>query len=196
LPEAFIELPDQEAIEPHAVLEQPEEGASIHHRQARIAQRHDIVAPGLVLEHGSLAKPCPGGQARKTGGLAATGHDAHPGKAANDAGPVFEAVASHKDVFIGAVGFLDDTGTRNFGLPLIQFARPGRDALQVICSNHALLNRPSPTFVTSSCCIATMLPVPYTSGKTPNRRLTKFAGELSGPRHFKVPLYPMEDHRG
>jgi hypothetical protein len=26
------------------------------------------------------------------------------------------------------------------------------------------------------------------------RRLTKFAGKLSGTRHFNVPLYPIEDH--
>ena len=30
-------------------------------------------------------------------------------------------------------------------LPLVQFARPGRDALQVIRSNHDPVDRPSPT---------------------------------------------------
>ena len=61
LAEAFVELPDQETIEPHAVLEQPEEGAAVHHRQTGVAQGHHIVSPGLVLEHGALAKPRTGG---------------------------------------------------------------------------------------------------------------------------------------
>ena len=57
LAQTFVELPDQEAIEAHAVLEQPEEGGAVHHGQTRVAQRHHIVAPGFVLEHGALAEP-------------------------------------------------------------------------------------------------------------------------------------------
>ena len=70
------------------------------------------------------------------------GHDAHPGKTADDAGPVLEVVASHEDEFIGAVGLFDDAGACDLALLPIQFARPGRDALQVIRCDHDPLNRP------------------------------------------------------
>jgi hypothetical protein len=59
LAKAFVELPHQEAVEADAVLEQPEEGAAVHRRQASVAQGHHVVAAGLVLEHGTLAEPCP-----------------------------------------------------------------------------------------------------------------------------------------
>ncbi len=45
-------------------------------------------------------------------------------------------VAAHEDEFVGAVGFFDNAGARDLGFPLVQFTRPGRDALQIVCSNH------------------------------------------------------------
>ena len=51
-----------------------------------------------------------------------------------------KSITAHEDEFIGAVGFLDDAGARDLDLALVQFARPGRDALQVIRSNHDLID--------------------------------------------------------
>jgi hypothetical protein len=90
-------------LKPTLFLEQSKEGAPVHHREPGVAQGHHVVAPGLVLEHGALAEPCPGGQAGKAGGLAAAGYDAHPGETGDDTGPIFKMVAAHEDEFIGAV---------------------------------------------------------------------------------------------
>jgi hypothetical protein len=39
------------------------------------------------------------------------------------------------------------------------------------------------------------LPAPFSAEQTAGVwRLAKFADQLSGTRHFKVPLYPIEDH--
>jgi len=38
-------------------------------------------------------------------------------------------------------GFLHDPGTGNLDFPIVQFARPGRDALEVIRSNHDRIDR-------------------------------------------------------
>ncbi len=136
LAEAFVELSDQEPVEADAVFEQPHEGRAVHDGEAGVAQRHHVVAAGLILEHGALPEPGAGGQAGETGRLAAAGDRAHPGEAGDDAAPVIEAVATHEDEFVGTIGFLDDAGARDLGLPLVQFTRPDRDAPQIIRSNH------------------------------------------------------------
>ena len=62
------------------------------------------------------------GQAGKTGGLAAPGYNAHSGQTGDDAGPILKIVAAHEDEFVGAVGFLDNTGARDLDLAFVQFA--------------------------------------------------------------------------
>src|SRR5438093_2652811 len=59
LADPLVELPNQKAVERDAVLEQPEEGATVHQRQPCIAQRHHIVTARLALEHGALPEPGP-----------------------------------------------------------------------------------------------------------------------------------------
>src|SRR5207244_2912699 len=63
LADPLVELPDQKAVERDAVLEQPEEGATVHQRQPCIAQRHHIVTARLALEHRPLPEPGPRGHA-------------------------------------------------------------------------------------------------------------------------------------
>src|SRR5207244_99356 len=87
-------------------------------------------APGLVLEHRALAEPRPGGQACEARRLAAAGYDAHPRQAGDNAGPVFELIAAHEDEFVGAIGFLDDTRTREFDLAVVPSARTGRASMR------------------------------------------------------------------
>src|SRR5882757_2858333 len=194
LAETLVELPYQETVEPHAVLEQPEERAAVHHRQTRIAQRHHVVAAGLLLQHRAFAEPCPGGEAGKTGGLAAARHDAHPGKSRDHAGPVIEMIAAHENEFVGAIGFLGDAGARDLDLALIEFARPGRDALEVFRRNHDPGDRRSVRVP------ALMLRRNMTSAGTrfnesrEMKWLTNFAGQLSGKRHSKLSYCPMESH--
>ena len=48
---ALVELVDQEAVEPDAVIEQPHEGRAVEQRETGVAQRHQIVPAGLVLDH-------------------------------------------------------------------------------------------------------------------------------------------------
>jgi hypothetical protein len=196
LAETFVELAHQETVESHAVFKQPEEGAAVHHRQTCVAQRHHVVAPGLVLEHGAFAEPCPGGETCKTGGLAATGHDAHSGETGHDAGPIFEIVATHEDEFIGAIGFLDDPGARDLDLPFIQLARPGRDALEVIRSNHVSIDRRLPDQSHILRRNKSTEPPPGRSIEEPKARRAakKFTDQLSGTRHFSVSLCPIESH--
>ena len=131
-PSRSLSCADQETVERHAVLEQPDEGLAVHHGQSRVAQRHHVVARGFVLQHAPLAEPGAGGQSGKACGLAAARDDAHPRQPCDHAGPVFEMVAAHEDEFIGAIGFLGDAGAGDLDLALVQFTRPGRDALQVI----------------------------------------------------------------
>src|SRR3954469_11647317 len=83
LPEAFVELANQEAIETYTTLEQPDEGGTVHHCHTRVAQCHHVVTSRLVLEHRTFAEPCTGGQTCEARRLAATGHDAHPCQAAH-----------------------------------------------------------------------------------------------------------------
>ena len=158
-PRRSLSCPTRKRLNPDAVLEQPQERAAVHHRDPGIAQRHHVVAPGLVLQHGALAEPSAGGETCKARGLAAAGNDAHPRQAGDNAGPVVELVTAHEDEFIGAIGFLDDAGARDLDLAFVEFARPGRDAFQVIRSNHCFIDRRLRPLL--SYCTATMIPRPH-----------------------------------
>jgi len=48
-------------------------------------------------------------------------------------------IAAHEDEFIGTVRFFDNPGARDLDLARVQFARPCRDLLQVIGSNHDVI---------------------------------------------------------
>ena len=141
LADPLVELPDQKAVERDAVLEQPEEGATVHQRQPCIAQRHHIVTARLALEHGALPEPGPRGHAGQSHGLAAARHGTHSGKTRDNAGPVVEGISTHENIFVGTIGFLHDAGAGDLNFPFVQFARPGRDALEVIRSNHDRIDR-------------------------------------------------------
>jgi len=86
----------------------------------------------------------PRGHAGQSHGLAAARHGTHSGKARDDAGPVVKGIAAHENEFVGTVGFLHDAGAGDLDFPFVQFARPGRDALEVIRSNHDRIDRHVP----------------------------------------------------
>src|SRR6185436_13881100 len=46
-----------------------------------------------------------------------------------------------ENIFVGAKGFVHDAGAGDLDFPFAQFARPGRDALEVIRSNHDRIDR-------------------------------------------------------
>src|SRR5882724_2799996 len=155
--EPLVELADQVAIEGDAVFEQPDEGRAVHQGQACLAQRHNVIAAGLVFQDGALAKPGAGHHAGEGRGLAAARDDAHPGETADHADPIFEIVAAHEDVLVCAKRFLDDPGASDLDLPVTEFARPGRDATQMLPSDQTTLSPYKSSEKSLSimlCCIA------------------------------------------
>src|SRR5213078_199039 len=103
-----------------------------------------VVAPRLALEHRALAEPRARGEAGETRRLAAARHRPHPRQARDDAGPVVEGVAAHENMFVRTKGFLHDAGAGDLDLLLVEFARPCRDALEIIGSNHECIDRRAP----------------------------------------------------
>ena len=57
-------------MKPTLLLEQPHEGWPVHHGEARVAQRHEVVLARLVLQDRALAEPAAGPAAGKCHGLA------------------------------------------------------------------------------------------------------------------------------
>ena len=54
-------------------------------------------------------------------------------------------------MLIGTIGFLHDARTGDLDLPFVQFARPRRDPLEVIRSNHDRIDRRVPVTLVLHC---------------------------------------------
>ena len=104
---------------------------------------------------------------------------------------ILELVAAHEDEFIGVIGFLDDAGSR-LDLALVQFARPGPNALQVIRSNHGFtatssartLRRDNCLWSGTGCAERLQNIQTNCAGRhcaTPLDRLLSFLGGAAGP---------------
>src|SRR5690606_30355769 len=104
LPHPLVELAHQEAVEARAVLEQPHEGGARHHREPRVADRHDIVLARLVLDDRTLAEPAAGAYPREGHRLAGLRNGADLYQSRDHACPMVECIAPV--AHIGALGEL------------------------------------------------------------------------------------------
>src|SRR5664279_6343895 len=88
LAEPLVELLDDEAVEGNAAVEQPVERLDAEAGDLALAQRLDVVAIGLALDHRALAEPAAGRQAGEGDRDAHGGVVARLQQAVDDAEPV------------------------------------------------------------------------------------------------------------
>lgn len=129
-------MPNQKAIERHAVFEKPEESGTVHQGEPRITQCHQVVAPRLVLQHGALAEPGAGRHPGETDCLSVARHRPQPNQAGDHSRPVFKAIAAHANDLICIKGSLGNASAGTIDLLLIELTRPRGDSPQVIRGNH------------------------------------------------------------
>ena len=99
LAEALVQLLHDEAVERDAAVEQPVEGLDAESGDHALAQRLDVVAVGLALDHGSFAEPAAGRQAGERDRDPARAVVAHLQQALDHAEPVRHRPADAAEQF-------------------------------------------------------------------------------------------------
>ena len=129
LAEPLVQLLRDEAVEGDAALDQPVEGLDAQARHHALAQRLDVVAVGLALDHRALAEPAAGRHAGEGDGDAHRGVVAHLQQAVDDAEPVGHRPADAAQQFAGADLHHLEVAQGALALVVLQCAQPG-DALE------------------------------------------------------------------